>query len=129
MMADQVHKNARLYAPPWRDVMPDGTLGPEYGPKSAAGYARLLVDFKLGIAPPQRSPAQARDLDRLRAWIRLEDGTLRLDVPRAEAQVFLGLEQGLGLRAIARQLGLSRETVRSYLRRLRARRARWTASE
>lgn len=122
-MAERERIPARQYASPWRERMPDGTLGPEYGPRSAATFAKLHAMHRdWTYKPPKRAAKQAIELQ---MWMRLEDGTLRMGVPESEVRVYrLVVEQGHSIRWVARRLEISRESVRSYLRRLRARMVR-----
>jgi len=56
------------------------------------------------------------------AYMRLEDGSLRDDVPQRERDVYLLIfESGHASRYVARKLKISRSSVQVYLRRLRAR--------
>lgn len=121
MMTDGVKRDPRLLAPPWRERGPDGKLGPEYGPKTAATYAKHVAQHRDWSYRTPSKESRGADLDAIRDWIRLEDGTIRLDVPEGEARVYLAIEQGDSVRSAARRLGISRESVRSYLRRLKAR--------
>lgn len=113
------------FAPPWREVMPTGKLGPEYGPASAAAYARQIARFKDWS---WRTPSKVarRDADEVIGWMRQVgtpgEGELRAEVPTSEREAYLLIfEQGHSVRYVARLRGITRESVKSYLRRLKAR--------
>lgn len=101
-----------LYAPPWRD-----SQGREYGPSMAA-YTRQLARHKDWSYRP--TPAD-EFYERLRAFMR-PGGVLRDDLPESEVRAYLiVVEQRSSTRYAARLLGVSRESVRSYLKRLKRR--------
>ena len=113
-MANQ-KPDQKLYAPPWRAFGPDGKLGAPYGPGTAATFSRHLAAHRDWS---YRRPSKvARGLEGLVAWMEAKER----DVPAGELRVYLELRAGHSLRFVARNLGVSRETVRSYLRRLKAR--------
>jgi hypothetical protein len=111
---------ATMFAPPWVEVMPNGERV-EYGPKSMATFAAHVAKYKLwSWRMPSREARQ--DADVMIAFVRLEDGTFRAGIPAGELKVYVAIfEQGHSVRHAAREMKVSRETVRSYLRRLRAR--------
>ncbi len=116
-----MHLPAQLLSPPWRERLPDGTLGQEYGPPSPAALARHIARFK-DWSWRLPSKEARRDADRLIAYVRLEDGSFRAGIPSGELRVYeMVMEAGHSTRYTARHLGLSRSTVTSYLRRLRGR--------
>jgi DNA-directed RNA polymerase specialized sigma24 family protein len=116
-----------IYASPWRERMADGTLGGEYGPKSAATLAkhtRASKDWSFKVQRASKA-AVSVDAEALRAWMRLEDGTLRTGIAEGEAMAFiLVCEHGNSERAAARKLKVSRRTVRVRLARLMERAVR-----
>jgi DNA-directed RNA polymerase specialized sigma24 family protein len=118
-------KNPQQFLPPWRDRGPDGKLGEPYGPSTALTFARQVARFgDWSYRKPPAKASRGADADALRAWMRLEDGTLRLGIPESEVRVYLLVyEGGKSVRWVARHLKLSRESCRSYIRRLRARMA------
>lgn len=113
----QQRVSQKLYAPPWRERQPDGTLGPEYGPRTVATYARQVA-AALDWSFRGQSKASKR-LEVLRDFMRLDDGTMRLGVPESEVRVYrIVVEQGHSTRWAAKNLGVNRATIQSYLRRL-----------
>jgi len=118
--ANNVTATAQVLAPPWRERLPDGTWH-EYGPRTLSTYQRHVERFK-NWAYRKPSKEALRDADQMIAFVRLEDGSFRDGIPDGELKVYVHVyEKGHAIRHAARELGLSRETVRSYLRRLRAR--------
>lgn len=116
-----MHSSAQLLAPPWRERLPDGSLGEPYGPKSIATFAAHVARWK-DWSWRLPSKEARRDADVIIAYVRLEDGSFREGIPPGELKVYVAvMEEGHSVRHTARTLGVSRETVRSYLRRLRAR--------
>ncbi len=112
--------SAQLLAPPWREMLPSGEVGEPYGPSPSA-YAEHVRRFK-NWAFRLPSKEARLDADQLIAFVRREDGNFREGIPSGELKVYAAIfEQGHSVRHAARELGVSRETVRSYLRRLRAR--------
>lgn len=110
-----------IYVSPWRERMADGTLGEEFGPSPATfarQHAAYRDHFYRRITTPSKV-ARSADASELRAFMRLEDGTLRLDVPKAEVDAYLlVIERGHSERWAAARLGVSRRTVRVRLLRL-----------
>ena len=114
-------RTARIYQPPWRDRNPDGTLSQEYGPRTPSAYARALRNHE-NWAWRWEQADPTSDRREVIEFMRGETGELRDDVPDSEVVVYQALyEQGASIRSAARELRLSRETVRSYLKRLKAR--------
>ena len=115
----KVNAAATLYAPPWLERRPDGTVV-EYGP-SPQTFAQHVERFK-NWAWRMPSKEARQDADLLIAYVRLEDGSFREGIPKGELRAYVAVfEEGHSVRHAARTLGLSRETVRSYMRRLRGR--------
>lgn len=110
----------QVYAAPWRERMPDGSLTDPYGP-SASTYARRLADFKnWAWRAPEKKRAARERAERLVAWV--EEN--RKQVPTRELEVYGWVYlRGMPVRWTARRLGVSRESVRTYLKRLRSRAA------
>jgi DNA-directed RNA polymerase specialized sigma24 family protein len=111
-----------IYLAPWREQLPDGSLSETYGPTTPSAYAKALRRFE-NWAWRWAQPDPASDAREVIGYMRDgETGELREDVPDSEREVYLAVyERGQGVRQAARSAGLSRETVRSYLRRLKAR--------
>lgn len=106
-------------SPPWRERMPDGQLGPEYGPQTPATYARHVAQHRdWSFQPPK---GDRKDAAKVLAYALLEDGSIRVDLPESEAlivrEIFM---KGHSVRWLARQRGIKRDTIKSYLKRLRA---------
>lgn len=107
------------FLPPWRERNPDGSLGSEYGP-TAGSYLRQCAEFKDWAF--RRHGRGVQGADRLRAFMRLPDGSLREGVPDGECGAYLlVVEDGLSLKEAASHAGVKKSTIKSYLRRLRAR--------
>jgi DNA-binding NarL/FixJ family response regulator len=115
--------SAKQYAAPWADQLPDGDLI-EYGP-SPSTYARQLARHKLWTWHPEKLAARVArttTADAIRAYMR-PTRHLRGDVAKRETEVYLLIyEHGRSIRWAARHLGISRSSVKVYVRRL-ARRA------
>jgi DNA-directed RNA polymerase specialized sigma24 family protein len=81
-----------------------------------------LLDLheQLPAPPPTVDTPRRRDATRLRAYLDQYTGLSR----RMEQTAVLCLVNGLSLSECAKQMGVSRETVRTQLRRLRARERR-----
>lgn len=121
---EAVMTEAELYLPPWRDRLPSGELSVEsYGPASPAALARQVTryrDWSYRVATVSQDARQ--DGEAMRQYMRPDGGALREDVPDRERQVYLLVyEHGHSVRYVARQLEIKRESVRTYLRRLRER--------
>jgi hypothetical protein len=115
-----MHLAAQLRSPPWRERLPSGELGEPYGP-SPATFALHVARWKnWAFRIPSREARQ--DADIIIAFVRLEDGSCRVGIPSGEFKVYTAVfEQGHSIREAARQLGLHRSTVKTALKRLRAR--------
>jgi DNA-binding CsgD family transcriptional regulator len=106
-----------IYAAPFRERLPSGELGPEYGPRSAAAQAAQTARIRDWSyrAPP-------RDLRRskLSALLSAQLSGATLDgLSAREAQVYeLVVTQGHSVRFVAKKLGMRRESVKSYLVRV-----------
>lgn len=114
-------RSARIYLPPWRDRQADGTLSEEYGPRTPSAYAKALRRYE-NWAFRFENADPASDRREVIRYMRGEEGVIREDVPDSEVAVYQAIyEQGLSIGAAVRMSGLSRSTVKSYLRRLKAR--------
>lgn len=101
----------------------------EYGP-TPSSYARQIAQHRDWAWRPRSRRARPEGRDVLSAFMRPTGGQLRDDVPEREREVYVAVhEQGHSTRWAARALGLARPTVQEYLRRLRARAARWLERE
>ena len=101
-----------IYMAPWRELQASGALGPEYGP-SPSTFARRLAAYKTWSWRPEY--AARADLPRLAAVI--ERGGASKREQEAFELVYL---QRLPERKAADMMGCTRDTVRTYLKRLRA---------
>jgi DNA-binding NarL/FixJ family response regulator len=122
----QLIANAETYLAPWRERMPDGKLGPEYGPRSPLAQARRLARHKNWAYKPLASTAKPffdkETTEALVMFMRGGYGELREDVPKREREVYvLVVEQGHAVRWVARELRIRRESVKGFLRRLEKR--------
>ncbi len=116
-----VYARAELYLPPFHERNPDGSLGVAYGP-SLGSFAAAVARAKDWAWRRQASREARRDGALMRAFMRRPDGSLRPDVPAREQQVYVDVfEQGHNTRWVARHRGISRDTVKTYLKRLRGR--------
>lgn len=107
-----------IYAPPWRDVLPNGKLSEPFGP-SLATYAKRVAEFRQWAFNRQPSK-QARTVDAADVRALLLDGNAH--IPDGERQVGkLVYLDGYSVRWVAKHLERSRRTVRVQLERLRDR--------
>lgn len=110
---------AETFSAPWRERLPNGQLSDEYGPASPVAHARALAKFKLWSYQPTRFGAKPI-FDGDVAFV-ITTYLAENEVPKREREVFEYLAEGHSIRWCARKLGVRRETVRSYLKRLRVR--------
>ena len=111
--------DAELYLPPWRERRQDGSLGEVYGPNSTTAYARQVQKHRDWSWRTPSKEAQREDADVLRAYMRSDKSAT---VPTSERKVYeLVYELGHSVRYVARKLGVRRETVKSYIKRLKER--------
>lgn len=109
--------------PPWRDRLADGTLGPEYGPRTSESYARQVARHRdWSYRPQQLSPTQRADADVIHGYMRMPDGSLRVDgISERESQTYLEIYvAGAGIKTLAARWSVSAGTIKSYIKRLRA---------
>jgi DNA-directed RNA polymerase specialized sigma24 family protein len=107
------------FLPRWRSRLPNGDLSPEYGPSlaTAVRHRRDLSMFTWrppppAPTPPARGPAPAPLLASPAAD----------SIPDRERDVYQALYvSGLGYKRAAESLGVSRSTVKTLAKRLRAR--------
>lgn len=125
-----------IFAPPWRDRLPDGTLGPGYGPPSPNAFVRACREHEDSIhggglwdesdpaLPPRRVRGKAPE-----EWPREDEEEMRAFVHRYSAALgtralevwTLYWERRMSARAIARELGISKHTVNRHVQELRHR--------
>lgn len=125
-VTDSVLTKAELYQPPWRERMPNGELSSEsYGPSTSAVLARQIRRYKDWSFRPvctKSEESKQPDADEMRQFMRGGYGHLRTDIPEGELKTYVAVyEQGHAVRWCARQWGVRRETIKSWLKRLRAR--------
>jgi hypothetical protein len=134
-----------IYAPPWRMRMPDGRLGPEYGPRSESEMAEEIARYnqtreggglwdeeteaqsKGRVTVRQQRRVERSDLSRVMYYIGRNSGS----IPARELEcAMLYWQDGRSQGRVARLMSVKVETVREWLKRLRERvRAFETGSE
>ncbi len=110
----------RNYVPPWREVLPDGSLGEEYGPKSAATLATQMARYRNWAYRKQRPErAEAPLVHRFFAecWESLPDSELL-----AYRLVYV---LRMSLSEAAEEEGLVKGSIKSYVKRLRTKAQKW----
>lgn len=114
-----------LFAAPWAEPLIDQrgeTELIEYGPQPST-YHRQLQRYRLWSWRPEPQSATTDAADVV-AYMREAGGLQK--APRREREVYmLVYERGRSVRWSAKALGITRESARSYLRRLRGRVRRW----
>ena len=115
MMADP-----RKFQPPWRALQPDGNLGPQYGPETAETHARHCAEHANWAHRPQGARRSGYDL------VREYMATDPAGVSERQREVFEAvIVGGLGTKAAAEEIGITRSSVRTYLGRLKDRALAW----
>ena len=108
------------YSPPWRDLLPDGTLGPEYGPASAAAMATQTARYQNWAyrkQGPERDEAPLVHRFFAECWESL---------PESEMLAYrLVYVLRMSLSEAAEEEGLVKGSIKSYVRRLRAKAVKW----
>lgn len=117
---------AELFSPPWRERLPSGELGGEYGPRSPTALARRLSKHRnWAYKPIPRRSKMADEATARRLFMYMhhpETGEIRGDVPEKQQEVYRHVFlNGHSIRFTARKMRIRRETVKSYIKRLRAR--------
>jgi len=122
-----------LYSPPYRDRLPDGTLGPEFGPRTRGAMAREMKRWRERwtwdeeTARMNNPSLAARDTTHLAARYDAHKvaryvATHSHEIPMRELEAFVRFyREGLSYGAIAREWGTVRKTVENTLQSLRAR--------
>lgn len=111
------------YAPPWRDILPDGTLGEEYGPKSAATLATQMARYQNWAyrkQGPERAEAPLVHRFFAECWETLPESELL-----AYRLVYV---LKMSLSEAAEEEGLVKGSIKSYVQRLRDKAAKWENS-
>jgi DNA-directed RNA polymerase specialized sigma24 family protein len=110
---------AETFSAPWRERMPDGTLGEQYGPSSPVAHARKLAVFKQWAFRPGEKPRAKPVIPEETATALVALVASGRDIPKRERDVFeLVVVKGHAVRFVARQLGMRRQSVKSFLARL-----------
>lgn len=104
------------FQPPWRELQPNGELGAEYGP-SPSTLARRIKAFRMWTWRPESHEERRRQEALLISeWFNAGGDA---EASAREHDVFNQLYvYGASTREAARQLGISRDTVREYRKRL-----------
>jgi hypothetical protein len=115
--------SSSIYAPPWRDVLPDGTLGKEYGPSSSTALAAQVARYRNWAyrkQGPERAEAPLVHRFFAECWETLPDSELL--VYRLVYVLKMSLSEA------AEEEGLVKGSVKSYVKRLRAKAVKWEAA-
>lgn len=111
-------ERSAIYASPWRDILPDGSLSPPYGP-SPSTLARQRARHEDWAWRPGRGPRNS--LHELEPAV-FPGGEARLDIPQRELDVFrLLVDENLTRRQAAARMGVSINTVKTLVQRLKRR--------
>lgn len=112
------------FQPPWRERNPDGSLGREYGPSPSTLARRIKAYRDWSWRPSGHEERKRKEGKLLLDW--LEAGGTEQATER-ELDVFCALYVGgMSTRGAAKHLGISRDSVRAYRKRLFARMERST---
>lgn len=105
------------YAPPWLDAK----TGETYGPKTGETYRRQYAEFKNWASKKQRPERAEAKL------IHLYFRDHYRSLPESETEIYRAIYvHQESLMHTAEDLGLSRSTVRSYIKRLRKKAEDWS---
>lgn len=99
-----------IYMAPWRERRPDGELGKQYGP-SPSTYARQLNNHRNWAWAPTKQRDDLADCASV-----IESGR----ASSRERDCYELLKAGHSEREAASHLGVTRDSVRTYIRRLKA---------
>jgi DNA-directed RNA polymerase specialized sigma24 family protein len=106
------------FLPRWRSRLPNGDLSDEYGPSLATAVRHRRDLSMFTWRPPPRAPHRPD----APALADLFSSPAAGSIPDRERDVYQALYiDGLGYKSAAASLGLSRSTVRTLAKRLRAR--------
>lgn len=109
--------NRSIYHPPWRDRLPDGSLGPWYGPRSVSEYLRERREHRQRSGKP-RSKTIRLDAEAMNHFISQHGH----EVPAREMEVYVAIYvDARSVPAAAQRLGIKRDTIKGLLGRLRRR--------
>jgi RNA polymerase sigma factor (sigma-70 family) len=106
------------FLPRWRSRLPNGDLSDEYGPSLATAVRHRRDLSMFTWRPPPRTPARPDS----QALAHLFASPAADSIPDRERDVYQALYvNGLGYKRAAESLGVSRSTVKTLAKRLRAR--------
>lgn len=109
------------FAPPWRDVRPDGRLGPDHGPKTMGAFARQNARVKDWSYQPTKDRGPD---DLVHEYMLAESETASGREREVYADVFCNSYTHA---ESAEFRGLSKSSTKSYIRRLREKAKAWDA--
>jgi len=114
--------NAEQFSPPFRELLPSGDLGPEYGPPSPSALARRFArhnNWAYRPIPRRAKVADEATAQALWKFMHNDRGERRTDVSPKQTQVYEHLFlRGHSVRWTARKMRIRRETVKAHARRL-----------
>lgn len=118
-LAQPAIQSHAVYAAPFRERLPNGELGPEYGPVSPAAQAAQTARLRdWSFQPPVRTDQRK---SKLSAVLEPAGGVRGVDLSPQERRVLdLIVGGGHSIRWVAKYLGLRRDTVRTYVARIKA---------
>lgn len=106
--------------PPWRDVLPDGSLGEEYGPKTLATYQSQCTKSSDWAFRSQRTERPEAKV--VHQYVREHHA----DIADSQLDVYRTIYVlGMSLNEAAEDSGLHRSTIVTYRKRLRERAEGW----
>lgn len=111
----------RKFLPPWRELQSDGTLGPEYGPKTASAYARQTALHNDWAHRKSTAPNYRDNAPIIHAFMASEPDLA--DCYRDTYEEIYSKRRSI--KRMARDTGLSRSTIKSYVRRLTEKALTW----
>ncbi len=109
------------YHPPWREVGPSGELGPEYGPRTPEAFSKQIAEHQDWSQQPQGQYGAI-----LHKYVEAHPGKVSDGELRAYTHVFC---DGYSERNAAELMGVSRSTVKTQIKRLRAKAVGWVLAE
>ena len=101
---------ANAFAAPWRERLPNGELGAEYGPSPATYHRRWAAHRNWAHRPPNSVAG-------LRSFVAAHAD----EIPARELECYQLLASGLTHEQAAERMGTARGTIGVWIRRLRQR--------